>query len=115
VLGRESALNQVVTNLLGNAVKFVHEGKTPSIRIWSEERAPSVRLWIEDKGLGIAKEEQEKIFNMFTQLNDSAKFGGTGVGLAIVKKAMEIMHGKVGVESTDDSGSRFWLELPKAC
>ena len=115
VLGRESALNQVLTNLLGNAVKFVHEGKTPSIRIWSEERAPSVRLWIEDKGLGIAKEEQEKIFNMFTQLNDSAKFGGTGVGLAIVKKAMEIMHGKVGVESTDDSGSRFWLELPKAC
>ena len=114
VLGRESALNQVVTNLLGNAVKFVHEGKTPSIRIWSEERAPSVRLWIEDKGLGIAKDEQEKIFNMFTQLNDSAKIGGTGVGLAIVKKAMEIMHGKVGVESTDDSGSRFWLELPKA-
>jgi PAS domain S-box-containing protein len=114
VLGRESALNQVLTNLLGNAVKFVHEDKTPNIRIWSEERAPSVRLWIEDKGLGIAKEEQEKIFNMFTQLNDSAKFGGTGVGLAIVKKAMEIMHGTVGVESTDDSGSRFWLELPKA-
>jgi PAS domain S-box-containing protein len=114
VLGRESALNQVLTNLLGNAVKFVHEGKTPMIRIWSEERGPSVRLWIEDKGLGIAQEEQEKIFHMFTQLNDPAKFGGTGVGLAIVKKAMDIMHGTVGVESTDDSGSRFWLELPKA-
>jgi signal transduction histidine kinase len=114
VLGRESALNQVVTNLLGNAVKFVHEGKTPLIRIWSEERGPNVRLWIEDKGLGIAKDEQEKIFHMFTQLNDPAKFGGTGVGLAIVKKAMDLMHGTVGVESTDDSGSRFWLDLPKA-
>ena len=114
VLGRESALNQVLTNLLGNAVKFVHEGKTPSIRVWSEESGTNVRLWIEDKGLGIAKEEQEKIFNMFTQLNDPAKFGGTGVGLAIVKKAMDIMHGTVGVESTDNTGSRFWLELPKA-
>jgi PAS domain S-box-containing protein len=114
VLGRESALNQVLTNLLGNAVKFVHEGKTPSIRIWSEERGPNARLWIEDKGLGIARDEQEKIFHMFTQLNDPAKFGGTGVGLAIVKKAMDIMHGTVGVESTDETGSRFWLELPKA-
>jgi signal transduction histidine kinase len=51
---------------------------------------------------------------MFVQLNDTTHFGGTGVGLAIVKKAMQIMHGTVGVESAPGSGSRFWLELGKA-
>ncbi|HEX4138710.1 MAG TPA: ATP-binding protein, partial [Candidatus Methylacidiphilales bacterium] len=114
VLARESALNQVITNLLGNAVKFVPAGETPKIRIWSEERGARVRLWIEDKGLGIPQSEQAKIFTMFVQLNDPTKFGGTGVGLAIVKKAMEIMRGTVGVESAEGSGSRFWLELAKA-
>ncbi len=114
ILGRESALIQIVTNLLGNAVKFVREGATPDIRIWSQERGPRVRLWVEDHGLGIASNQQEKIFGMFVQLNDTAKFGGTGVGLAIVKKAAQIMHGTVGVESTEGSGSRFWLELAKA-
>ena len=82
------------------------------------QQAPAKKITSDEatapNGAVPAKEEQEKIFNMFTQLNDPAKFGGTGVGLAIVKKAMEIMHGSVGVESTDDSGSRFWLELPKA-
>jgi len=115
VLGRESALSQVVTNLLANAVKFVPEGSTPQIRIWSEARGARVRLWIEDKGLGISREEQERIFDMFVQLNEPAKYGGTGIGLAIVKKAMQIMHGEVGVESEIGSGSRFWLELGKAC
>ena len=114
VMGRETALNQVITNLLGNAVKFVREGETPKIRVWSETRDARVRVWIEDKGLGIPKEEQDKIFSMFVQLNDPTKFGGTGVGLALVKKAMQIMRGTVGVESDRDSGSRFWLELAKA-
>ena len=113
-LGRESALNQVITNLLGNAVKFVREGETPKIRVWAEERGPHVRLWIEDKGLGIPESDREKIFQMFVQLNDPTKFGGTGVGLAIVKKAMQIMQGSVGVEAVEGGGSRFWLELGKA-
>jgi PAS domain S-box-containing protein len=114
VLGRESALHQVVSNLLGNAVKFVPEGTTPQIRIWSEARGANVRLWIEDKGLGIATGQQEKIFEIFVQLNDPTRYGGTGIGLAIVKRAMQIMHGSVGVESAEGSGSRFWLELGKA-
>lgn len=114
VLGRESALNQVITNLLGNAIKFVRPGETPKIRIWSETQGSRVRIWIEDKGMGVPKIEQEKIFTMFVQLNDPSKFGGTGVGLAIVRKAMQIMHGTVGIESDEGSGSRFWLELAKA-
>jgi len=114
VSGRDSALNQVFTNLLGNAAKFVRPSETGKIRVWSEDKGAKVRIWVEDQGIGIAEGEREKIFNMFVQLNDSAKFGGTGVGLAIVKKAAEIMHGTVGVESTEGSGSRFWLELAKA-
>ncbi len=115
VLGRDSALSQVLSNLLGNSVKFVPPGETPNVRIWSEERGPRVRLWIEDKGLGVPEGAREKIFDMFVQLNEPAQFGGTGVGLAIVKKALQIMHGDVGVEPGDGGGSRFWFELAKAC
>ncbi len=114
VLGRDSALNQVITNLLGNAAKFVRPGETPAIRIWSETRDTRVRLWVEDQGLGIPENQREKIFNMFVQLNEPAQYGGTGVGLAIVKKAAEIMHGTTGVDSNEGAGSRFWLELAKA-
>ncbi len=114
VLGRESALNQVLSNLLGNAIKFVPEGAKPRIRIWSTVLGPRVRVWIEDQGIGIPERERDRILNMFVQLNDATKFGGTGVGLAIVRKAVQIMHGAVGVESTEGSGSRFWFELDKA-
>ncbi len=115
VLGRDTAFNQVMTNLLGNAAKFVREGETPQIRIWSEERGTRVRLWIEDKGIGIPADQNEKVFDMFVQLNEGTKFGGTGVGLAIVKKATQIMRGTVGVEPGPEGiGSRFWLELAKA-
>jgi PAS domain S-box-containing protein len=114
VLGRESALNQVVTNLLGNAIKFVRDGEKPDIRLRSEERSGRVRLWVEDKGIGISQQDQERIFEMFVQVSDPARYGGTGVGLAIVRKAMQTMHGTVGVESTEGSGARFWVELARA-
>ena len=113
VLGRESSLNQIITNLLCNAVKFVEKGKMPEIKIRAEDRGPLVRLWIEDNGIGIAPEDQERIFNMFIQVNEASQFGGTGVGLAIVKKAAQTMHGSVGVESKPGEGSRFWVELNK--
>ncbi len=114
ILGRDTALNQVVVNLLGNAVKFVPTGAVPQIRIWSEDLGNRMRLWVEDNGLGIQPRDQERIFNMFVQVNDASTYGGTGVGLAIVKKAMQTMHGTAGVESADGAGSRFWVELSKA-
>ena len=114
VLGRESALTQVMTNLLGNAGKFVAKGTTPQVRVWSEEKGPQVRIWIEDNGIGISSDDQERIFDLFVQINDPKEYGGTGVGLAIVKKAVQTMRGSVGLESKEDAGSRFWVELTRA-
>jgi signal transduction histidine kinase len=137
ILGHEASLSQCLTNLLDNAVKFVEPGAQPWIKIWSEEfgvqedgsaltvgagvgektvtpPARWVRLWIEDRGIGIAPEALETVFEMFRQLNSSSRYEGSGIGLAIVRKAIERMSGRVGVESKPGEGSRFWLELPKA-
>jgi len=113
VLGRETALNQVITNLLGNAAKFAKPGTVPEIKIRAEDRGAAVRLWIEDNGIGIAPTDQERIFDMFIQAHEPGKYGGTGIGLAIVKKAAQTMRGAVGVESKEGEGSRFWVDLNK--
>jgi PAS domain S-box-containing protein len=115
VLGREAALLQVLSNLLGNAAKFIPAGTQPKICVRSEEIGHNrVRVWIEDNGIGISPANQERIFQMFVQINDEKAYGGTGVGLAIVKKAVQTMRGTVGVESEEGTGSRFWFELNKA-
>jgi PAS domain S-box-containing protein len=114
VLGRESALIQVVSNLLSNAAKFVSKGTIPEIRVWSEDRGPRVCLWIQDNGIGISPKDHERIFQMFVQVNDAQIYKGTGAGLAIVKKAVQTMRGTVGVESDGKTGTRFWVELTKA-
>jgi len=67
-----------------------------------------------DNGIGIAPENQERIFKMFEQINPKGRYGGTGIGLAVVKKAVEKMQGSLGVESTEGQGSKFWIELLKA-
>jgi PAS domain S-box-containing protein len=114
VLGREAAVTQVISNLLGNAVKFVAPGTVPSIEVWSEDLGPQVRLFIQDNGIGIAARDFERIFQMFTQVNAPTVYGGTGIGLAIVKKAVQALHGSVGLESEAGTGSKFWVELSKS-
>ncbi len=113
VLGNEAGLTQIFSNLLGNAVKFVNPGTTPKVRVWAETRGDNVRLWFEDNGTGIPKEYHEVIWGMFQKLDKET--GGTGVGLALVKKVAERMNGSVGVESEPGNGSRFWLELKRCC
>jgi len=126
VQGNLAALTQIISNLLGNAVKFVEKGVKPEVRIWAEvlpgrsevgSPAPAsgrVRLWFEDNGLGIAPEHHPRIFQMFQRLHHLDQFEGTGVGLAIVRKAVERMGGRAGVESAVGQGSRFWIELKPA-
>ncbi len=103
-------LRQVLSNLITNAMKFVVPDNTPSISIWTENRDGAVRIWVEDNGIGIATEHQERIFGLFERLH-SREYSGTGVGLALVRKGVERMGGRVGVESEKGSGSKFWVEL----
>jgi PAS domain S-box-containing protein len=127
--GNPALLTQCFSNLLANGLKFVQPGKAPQVRIWAREipggRADGspgkdapvpcshrVRIWFEDNGIGIPAEYRDKIFEMFQRL--SPDFEGTGIGLALVKKAMHRMGGSVGFESEPGRGSRFWLEFNKA-
>jgi PAS domain S-box-containing protein len=114
IMGQEAALTQVLSNLLGNGAKFVPAGTVPHLRVWSEDLGKHVRIWIQDNGIGISPQDYERIFQMFVQVNEPNLYGGTGVGLAIVKKAVESMQGAVGLDSPQEGGSRFWVELLKA-
>ncbi len=113
VLAHEATLQQVLVNLISNAVKFVSSG-APRVRIHAEDRADGfVRIWVEDNGIGIPSEFQERIFQVFQRLHTTA-YAGTGIGLAIVQKGVERMGGRVGLESAPGTGSKFWIDLTKA-
>jgi signal transduction histidine kinase len=114
VLGHEMTLRTAITNLLANALKFIKPGVLPEIQIRAEERGGYVRLWVMDNGIGIASEYFLQIFGVFQRLHKAGEYPGTGVGLAIVKKAMERMGGQAGVEAEKGVGSQFWIELKKA-
>lgn len=114
VLCHEASLAQAIFNLLSNAVKFVPPGIEPRTRLWSERRNGHVRLWVEDNGIGIKPEHQGRLFGVFERIHPDSKYEGTGIGLAIVRKAVERMNGKVGMESDGVNGSKFWIELPAA-
>ena len=114
VLAHESGLMQALSNLLGNAVKFMAPGVVPKIRIRSELRGLDVRLWVEDNGIGIAPEYQHRLFGMFERVLPVTQYEGTGVGLAITRKVIERMGGQAGMESDGYSGSKFWIQLVRA-
>jgi signal transduction histidine kinase len=114
VLGNQRLLEQIFCNLLENALKFVAPGVTPKILVRTETRDSMIRIWVDDNGIGIAPEHQQKIFGVFQRLHGTEEFRGTGVGLAIVKRAVERMNGRVGVESAVGQGSKFWVDLPMA-
>jgi PAS domain S-box-containing protein len=114
VLAHESGLMQALSNLLGNAVKFVEPGARPKIRIRSEVLGPDVRLWVEDNGIGILPEYQHRLFGMFERVLPDDQYEGTGVGLAITRKVIERMGGHAGMESDGHSGCKFWIQLVRA-
>lgn len=107
-----AVLTQCISNLLGNAIKFVEKGVTPRIKVWAEDfDRHKTRLYFKDNGLGIDKESHELIFGIFQRV--SKNYEGTGIGLSIVKKGAERMGGSVGLTSEPGAGSTFWLELKK--
>jgi signal transduction histidine kinase len=145
VIGQRTMLQQCLSNLLDNAVKFMGTGVAPRIHVRSEHRVqpttspasngapfnpaahpagenepfatdetddvPRLRIWVEDNGIGIPRIAHEKIFGIFERVSGIDSIEGTGIGLAIVARAVQRMGGTYGVESTPGEGSRFWLEL----
>lgn len=112
VMGNEAGLTQCLSNLLGNAVKFAKPGTFAEVRVWSEPRDGWVRLWVEDNGIGIPESMLPRLFHMFSR--GAGPQAGTGVGLALVRKIVARMGGRVGVESQLGKCSRFWVELKPA-
>ncbi|MDX2186221.1 MAG: HAMP domain-containing sensor histidine kinase [Opitutaceae bacterium] len=109
-----SSLVQCFSNLLHNALKFVPKERLPRIVVKSEVLDRHIRVSIIDNGCGIDPAMHARIFGLFERAAPGP-IPGTGVGLAIVKKAVERVGGTVGVNSTVGAGSCFWLELPKGC
>ena len=114
VSGHETTLVQVVANLVTNAVKFTRAGEAPLVALGAEREPDRVRLWVQDRGIGVLPEDQDRIFRIFERSRNARDYPGSGVGLAIVKKGVERMHGQVGVESAPGEGSLFWVTLPAA-
>ncbi|MDX1952900.1 MAG: ATP-binding protein [Verrucomicrobiota bacterium] len=114
VLGHEASLTQVFLNLIGNAVKFVKPGDRPFVQIRSHQSGGFVRVEVQDAGIGINPEHHGRIFGIFEKLHSAETYSGTGIGLAIVKRAVIRLNGELGVESLPGEGSLFWIKLPAA-
>jgi PAS domain S-box-containing protein len=114
VVGDPLLLTQVLQNLLSNALKFVAPGRTPRVLVRGERREGKVVLSVIDNGIGIAPESHSNLFKVFERLGAAKDYPGTGIGLAIVRRAVERMDGQVGMESEPGRGSRFWIILPAA-
>jgi CheY-like chemotaxis protein len=116
IITDEQRLTQVITNLLTNAVKFTPEGGSITLRAEKTaetEEACTILVEVKDSGIGISAEQQKKLFSLFEQADGSIsrRFGGTGLGLAISKRMIELMGGRIWVESEIDKGSSFFFEI----
>jgi signal transduction histidine kinase len=110
-MGDGTLLNQVFGNLLENAMKYTKAGVPPEIHVAYQTNGDHIVVRVSDNGIGIPAEYQEKIFNVFQRLHSDDEYPGTGIGLATVRKAVELLGGRVWVESTVGEGSTFFIEL----
>jgi signal transduction histidine kinase/DNA-binding response OmpR family regulator/HPt (histidine-containing phosphotransfer) domain-containing protein len=115
ICGDPNRLRQIMANLLGNAIKFTEQGRIEArVRVASEDsQAVMLRFEVHDTGIGISREARGRLFEAFSQADDSTtrKFGGTGLGLAISKQLVELMGGAIGVDNGAKQGSLFWFTV----
>ncbi len=111
----ETRLNQIFSNLLSNAIKFTHQGEITLVakKIFSTSQKATIQFMVKDTGIGIPANKQQEIFESFTQadVNTTRKYGGTGLGLTITKKLVNLFHGDLQVESEEGRGSTFLFTL----
>ncbi len=114
--GDPARLRQVLVNLVSNAIKFSDQGEVV-VRALLEERTPEkvlVKFTVTDRGPGVSEDARKRLFQPFVQVDGSStrKFGGTGLGLSICKRLMDLMGGRIGVDSPPEQGAVFWFTLP---
>jgi signal transduction histidine kinase len=107
----KTRIQQVFNNLVGNAIKF--SDKPPIIEIGYKDQKDVHEFFVKDNGIGIFKNYHGKIFNIFQRLNDLEKYEGTGIGLTIVKKIIELHNGNIWVESDPGKGATFYFTIAK--
>jgi signal transduction histidine kinase/CHASE2 domain-containing sensor protein/CheY-like chemotaxis protein len=114
VEGDPTRLNQILTNLIGNAIKFTDSGGVVIDVQPCPEDSAQIKIIVTDTGIGISAENQHKLFQSFSQADASTtrKYGGTGLGLAICQRLLELMGGEIGLDSTVNQGSSFWFTVP---
>ena len=112
VYGDREGILLVLRNLLENAIKFSKHAVHPRIELGASHDDQSVTLWVRDNGIGFDMKYNQRIFEIFERLHRQEDYPGTGIGLALVRKAMERMGGSVWAESTPGQGATFFLRLP---
>ncbi len=110
ILGDRASMTQCLTNLLDNGVKFVRPGVAPQLRVWTQWVGSRVRVCVADNGIGIPDSAQSRVFELFQRAHNG--YEGYGIGLAIVRRAADRMHGTVSLSSEPGKGSTFCLDLP---
>lgn len=113
VRANPKGLAQVLRNVLDNALKYADPARPPVIAIGGELQSGLCRLWVKDNGIGFDMAQHDRIFEIFQRLHSAQKYPGTGVGLALVRKAMERMGGRVWAQSAPGQGTTLYLEFPR--
>lgn len=114
VIGDAALLQQLMQNLLGNALKYGSETQQPYVRVDAVRDGDEWRITVTDNGIGIEEKYQDLVFEMFRRVESRSKYPGTGIGLAVCRRVVERHGGRIGVDSEFGAGSSFWFTIPIA-